>query len=52
MLDVKFFGENEDCVALATNSEQIKVINHEQLTSEVLRGHTGKSLNLNIHWQF
>lgn len=50
MLDVKFFGENEDCVALATNSEQIKVINHEQLTSEVLRGHTGTVLSIDVSY--
>ncbi|XP_057308585.1 transducin beta-like protein 3 [Hydractinia symbiolongicarpus] len=50
VLDIKFFGENEDCVALATNSEQIKVIHREQLTSEVLRGHTGTVLSIDVSY--
>ena len=41
LLDVQYFGSNEEYITVATNSEQIKVIHTETGSSQVLFGHTG-----------
>lgn len=41
IVDLKFFGQNEEYIAIATNSEQIKVIHSETQDASILYGHTG-----------
>ncbi|XP_066919285.1 transducin beta-like protein 3 isoform X2 [Clytia hemisphaerica] len=48
VLDIQYFGTEEKYITIATNSEQIKVINTESGSAEVLHGHTGTVLSVSI----
>ena len=42
IFDVKFVGENDSLLSIATNSPQVKVIERETMDCRILNGHTGK----------
>ena len=46
MLDIQYFGEDDEFIAVATNSEQVKVIHSETGSSQILYGHTCKNYYL------
>ena len=46
MLDIALVGEGESCVAVATNSEEVKVFRRETGSCQLLSGHTGIVLSL------
>merc|ERR1712180_528454 len=49
IVDIKLFGENQDHIVVASNSEQIKVFGRDQVsTSEVITGHTDIVLSLDV----
>ena len=39
---MKFVGENDSLLSIATNSPQVKVIERETMDCRILNGHTGK----------
>ncbi len=43
ILDLKFVGEDDSMVAVASNSPQVKVIDRESMHCSILNGHSGKS---------
>ena len=41
ILDLCFMGENDTHIAVATNSEQLRVFELSSLSCQILPGHTG-----------
>ena len=50
IVDIKLFGSEQEYIVVASNSEQIKIVNHENSTSEIICGHTGTVLSLDISY--
>jgi len=48
ILDMRFYGPEEESIVIATNSDQIKVIHRETQSSELLSGHQGTVLGLDV----
>eukprot|EP00112_Aurelia_sp_Birch-Aquarium-sp1_P018301 Seg435.11 transcript_id=Seg435.11/GoldUCD/mRNA.D3Y31 product="Transducin beta-like protein 3" protein_id=Seg435.11/GoldUCD/D3Y31 len=46
ILDVKFVGDNDSLLSIATNSSQVKVIERETMDCRILNGHTETVMSL------
>ena len=49
VLDVKFIGKNDSHIAVATNSELVKVYEVVTWTCQVLRGHTSIVMAMDVY---
>ena len=49
MLDIKFLGKNETHLAVATNSELIKVFEVATWSCQVLKGHTDTVMAIDVN---
>merc|ERR1719450_246562 len=51
IVDIKLFGEKQEYVVIASNSEQIKILRYGNMsTSEVICGHTDIVLSLDVSY--
>ncbi|XP_035695414.1 transducin beta-like protein 3 isoform X2 [Branchiostoma floridae] len=48
VLDIKFLGEDDSHIAVATNSEQVRVFNLATMDCQILYGHTDIVLSLSV----
>lgn len=48
ILDLKFFGENEEYIGMATNSNQINIMQRGLLSSHMLKGHSDIVLSIDV----
>jgi len=49
VIDVKYMDENGPRIAVATNSEQIRIFNTKDSNCNIIAGHTGIVLSLDVH---
>jgi len=48
IVDLKYFGEHEESIAIASNSEHLKIVDNETSDANILYGHTGIVLSLDV----